>query len=38
MNGAGLALRAFFIKVIERRGQFEYDAYRRVEALTPALG
>jgi hypothetical protein len=41
LNGAPLALRAgeraFFIKVIERRDQFEYDAYRRVKALTPAL-
>jgi len=28
---------AFFIKVIERRDQFEYYVYRRVKALTPAL-
>jgi len=41
LSGAGLASRigycAFFIKVIERRDQFEYYVYRRVKALTPAL-
>ena len=44
LSGARLASRgelcAFFIKfikVIERRDQFEYYVYRRVKALTPAL-
>jgi hypothetical protein len=41
LTGAPLAPRveycAFFIKVIERRDQFEYYVYRRVKALTPAL-
>jgi hypothetical protein len=41
LSGARLASHggycAFFIKLIERRDQFEYYVYRRVKALTPAL-